>query len=170
MKRLFILVFLFIAATVAPVVSGRVLTLEQIFKSDLLHLKHLNNPKWLPNSSAFVFIKQDTSGLRSLFTHQVADGKEDQWINGAEVVNPGNGKMLIFSDYRIAPSGNKIVFKTDAKRVWRRYDDARYFVYDIQTKQMHTVYDGPERIRHAKLSPDETKIGYVLKNNIYIKK
>ncbi len=170
MKRFLFVVLLSALFTSLWAQSSSKLTLENIFKSNMLHLKRLNNPKWLPHQSAFVFLKQDKeSKVTSLFTHRVADGSEEKWIDGADLIHPTDHKPLHFVDYRIAPSGKKILFKTDAKRVWRRYDDARYFVYDIQTKKMIPVYNGPERIRHAKLSPDETLVGYVLKNNIYIK-
>ncbi len=62
-----------------------------------------------------------------------------------------------------------LIFKTDEQRVWRHFDDARFFIYDIDSKTMTAVNDGKERIRHVKLSPDEKSIGYVLNNNIYIK-
>ncbi len=170
MKRVLFLILL--TALLNPLWSqtSSKLSIENIFKGNLLQLKHLNNPKWLPGQNAFVFLKRDKSSkVTSLFIRRVADGREEVWIDGKALIDPANNKPIHFMDYRIAPSGTKILFKTDAKRVWRHYDDARYFVFDLRTQTMRPVYDGPERIRHAKFSPDESQIAYVRGNNLYIK-
>ncbi len=170
MKRLYFLIIITILTSPLRALPHSDLTIEKIFKGHPLSVKHLKNAQWLPDSKAYVFMKREgESANSSLYLHYIQNGTEKKWLDGTELQNPANGQPVDFTDYHIAPSGKKILFKTDAKRVWRRYDDARYFVYDLQTETMHSVYEGTERIRHAKLSPDESHIGYVLKNNIYIK-
>ena len=150
--------------------NGKKLTVEDIFASGKFRGKYLGSPRWLPDSKAFVFLKSDEGAkYTSIYKHDVKTGEESKWIDGTQLVDPSSGDTLRFMDYRIAPSGNKIMFKTNAQRVWRRYDDARYFVYDRSKKTMTPVREGDDLIRHAKLSPDETMVGYVFENNIYIK-
>ncbi len=150
--------------------TGRELTVEDIFASGKFRGQYLNSPRWLPDSKAFAFLKRDEGAqYTSIYKHGVESGEESKWIDGTDVVDPANGDTLRFTDYRITPSGTKIIFKTNARRIWRRFDDARYFVFDIAAKTMTPVREGDDLIRHAKLSPDETMVGYVFENNIYIK-
>ena len=170
MKRIFplLLSLLFIVPLFSQ--ETKQLTLEDIFKSGRFYGQRLDSPRWLPDSKAFVFLKNDKGAkTKSIYKHDVASGKESKWLDGKYLINPTTGEALHFSNYRLAPSATKIVFQTDAKRVWRRYDDGRFYVYDISAKKMTPVYEGKERIRHVALSPDENLAGYVLKGNIYIK-
>ncbi len=150
--------------------TNKKLTVDDIFASGKFRGKYLNSPRWLPDSRAFAFLKrEDGVKYTSIYKHDVKSGEESKWIDGSALIDPSSGDTLHFMDYRIMPSGEKILFKTNARRVWRRFDDARYLVYDIPAGKMTAVYDGDELIRHVKLSPDETMAGYVLENNIYVK-
>ncbi len=170
MKRaVLVILFLIFSATLFAQQSKK-LTVEDIFRSGKFYGKRLNSPCWLPDSNAFAFLKEDKRAKTvSIFKHNVSGGDENKWIDGAALLNPETKEVLHFSDYRILPSGKKILFKTDARRVWRRYDDGRFFVYDISEKKLMAVYDGERLVRHVKISPDENKAGYVLNGNIYYK-
>ena len=171
MRRLYLIFILpLIANNLLFATAGKELTVEEIFASGKFRGKYLNSPRWLPDSKAFAFLKRDEgSKYTSIYKHDVKTGEESKWIDGAKLIDPAVGDTLRFSDYWISPSGQKILFKTDARRVWRHFDDAKYFVFDIQSQNMTAVRDGNERIRHVKLSPDETLAGYVFGNNIYVK-
>ncbi len=146
------------------------LTIEDIFNSGKFRLKRLNNVQWMPDSKAFLFLKTDKkTHTVSIFKHTVKSGKETVYINGKDLLKPGSEKPLHFMSYSLSNSGNKIIFKSDARRVWRRYDEARFYVYDPAKKQLTPVYDGPDRIRHMHLSGDETRAGFTLHNNLFLK-
>ncbi len=146
------------------------LSVEMIFQSPQFRGQPLRGVQWFPDGKAFAFLKFDKSSDKTwIMRHDVDTGKESEWLQVPELRHPVNGQPLPFSDYRFSPSGDKILFKADAKRVWRRPDDARFFVYDVLTKKIQPVYEGESRIRHAKLSPDETMVGYVLNHDLYIK-
>ncbi len=170
--KYFMLMILLISLvfSTSEIYAQKQLTLEEIFKSDKFKEEELDSPHWMPDSKSFVFLKQeDESEIKSIFIHDVSTGSEKRWIDSSALKHPETGDTLRFTDYVISSLGNKVVFKTDEQRVWRHFDDARFFIYDIDSKTMTAVNDGKERIRHVKLSPDEKSIGYVLNNNIYIK-
>ena len=150
--------------------GNKQLTLEDIFKTGKFRGEGLDSPTWLSDGKTFVFLKKEEGAKRkSFFKHQVADGIESMWLDAADFIHPQTKDTLTVSSFRISSSGKKIVFQTDAKRVWRRFDDGKFFVYNIETKMMTQVAHDDVYIRHVKLSPDESKIGYVFDGNIYIK-
>ncbi len=146
------------------------LSLDLIFNSPKFRGHLLSGVQWMPDGQAFVFTKYDRKARHTtLVRYDVATGRESEWIEIPQLKHPVSGEPLPFASYRIAPSGKRLLLKADAKRVWRRPDDGRFFLFDIATQNIRPVYSGKERIRHVKLSPDETMAGYVLEHNLFIK-
>ncbi|MBD3225626.1 MAG: hypothetical protein GF313_12935, partial [Caldithrix sp.] len=171
MRNLVILIIT-VCIFVSPVGADEPLTyeLEDIFTAKIPRMERLNQAQWHPDGESYVFVKPDTTdNIKSLYRHDVQTGEETLWIDGNKFVHPETGESIRFSDYTITDSGEKIMLKAEARRVWRRFSLARFYVYDISDQSVTAVYGGDERISHAKLSPDEQKAGYVLDNNIFIK-
>jgi dipeptidyl-peptidase-4 len=163
-----ILLFLFCAFTHSIAEKHKELTLADIYQSDKFQTKNIRLMRWMPDSKGFLYVKKE-NGQNNIYHHRVSSGEESIWLKGEKLIDSRNNRAIHFIDYQFSPSGKQIVFKADAKRVWRRFDDAKYYVYSIAQKSLTPIYGGEERIRHAKLSPNEQLAGYVLKNNIYIK-
>lgn len=170
MKRLSVFLFVLMLSLPVFLQAGKNLTLEDIFKSTRFHAETLNSPTWLPDGSGYIYLKLDReSGVRSFYRHDVQTGKESMWLDGATLHHPDKTDTLRFYTYTLSASGQKILFQTDPKRVWRRFNDGHFYVYDLSAKTMTAVHDGPEHIRHVKFSPNEKMVGYVLAGNIYVK-
>ncbi|NOX90743.1 MAG: S9 family peptidase [Calditrichaeota bacterium] len=145
------------------------LTVKDIYQSGKYSLKSLSGVQWLPNGDAFLFIKRDKDKNETvLMKHDVKTGKESQWLDLNSIVDPLTKEPLRLFDYRLSDDGKKILFKTDARRVWRRFDEARFLVYDLKTQKLTPLHNDSARVRHAKLSPDGQKAGYVLDNNLFV--
>ena len=166
----FLLIVLIGLNSLSIAAPERELTIEEIFRSGKFREQRLDSPSWLPDSKSFIFLKYDSQNtVPSFYRHDVESGEERLWLDGASLIHPQSKDTLRFFDYHLSPSAGKIIFKTDAKRVWRRFDEGRFFIYDIAKKTLQPVYQSKERIRHIGLSPDEEKVAYVLGNNIYFK-
>ncbi len=172
MKRYFILTFILLSFFVLNIFAGdkKLLTVSDIFVSQKFHGKTLNHAKWFPDGKSFTFIKyDDQSNFPSLYKHEVKSGDVSKLLDGAEIINPQTGDTILFNDYEWSESGKKILLKADSRRVWRRFSLAYFYVYDLDQKKLQAVSNGDERILHAKLSPDASKVGYVYENNLFIK-
>ncbi len=143
------------------------LTMDDIYHSSKFRIKLVGGIKWAPGGKAFYFIKhqKDTT---LIMRHDLQSGKESVWLNVRPIIDPQTAKPLQVFDWMPSADGTKILFKTDARRVWRRYDEARFLIYDRTTKTLKPVHAYHLRIRHAKLSPDGRKVGYTFENNIYV--
>ncbi len=170
MKRLFILCIFATLVSMALAGKDNGLTLDQIFESSAFELKSLGQTKWLPEGDAFVTLRRDTSEAPAgIYKHPVNKADTTLWIALKDIKKPGTDEPLPIFDYDIAPSGETLLIKSDARRVWRRHSLARFYVYHIEDHKTTAVHEGAGRIAHAKLSPDEKHVAYVRDNNIYLK-
>ena len=162
------IIFLFAISLYAS--DGKELTIKDIFGSRKFSGKSIRGLNWLPDSKAFTFIdKKDGDCCLSIYIHDVKSGKISKLVDGSRLIEPGTKDTLKIEEYNWSESGKKLMIKTDSKRVWRRNSLARFYIYDLKVNKITPVYEGDELISNAKLSPDETMVGYVLDNNIYIK-
>lgn len=168
--RILVIIVVLSFATLLWAGEKKKLTLEDIFQSNQFMTKGLNNARWLPDSKGYTFLeKKEEDSHQSIYFHNLKSGKVSRLVNGADLKPSPDKDPLRIEDYSWSKSGKKLLLKTDGQRVWRRVSLAKYFIYDLNTKNLQPVHSGEERISHPKLSADETMVGYVRNNNIYIK-
>ncbi len=84
-----------------------------------------------------------------------------------------------FDGYSFSPDESKIILSTNSSPIFRRSAEADFFIFDQKTKLLTQLYednvvyrDNARRLfkqRYATFSPDGSKVGYVRKNDLYIK-
>ncbi len=72
------------------------------------------------------------------------------------------------SKYQFNNDENKILFYTNKEKIYRRSFSADYYIWNIDNKEL-TPLSTKRKQRVATFSPDGNKVGFVWKNNIYIK-
>lgn len=73
-----------------------------------------------------------------------------------------------FFSYEFSNNEDKLIIGTDKNPIYRRSFTARFYVYNLDTKELMPLSDnGAQRL--ATFSPDGTKIGFVRKNNLFYK-
>ncbi len=72
-----------------------------------------------------------------------------------------------FEAYSFNADETKMLLSFESEPIYRRSENALFYVYDLQTKKLQKVAD--TKIQEATFSPDSKKIAYVFKNNIFIK-
>ena len=82
-------------------------------------------------------------------------------LDGMDV--PG---IFHFSSYTFSKDESKILLATEVERIFRHSTLGIYYAYDIASKKAIRISD--KKIREPSLSPDGTKVAYVLNNNLYI--
>ncbi len=139
------------------------LTLEAIFVSKELQPRTLSEVQWLPDGSAFTYLK---SG--DLYKQEIAGGKETLLLSQANWSAPMNGATISFDKYQWSGSGKHLLIASNERKIWRHSTEAQYYIYDFSTKKLRSLSGIAGMQRNAKFSPDGGKVGFVRHNNIFV--
>lgn len=72
-----------------------------------------------------------------------------------------------FTSYAFSADESMVILATDVEAVYRRSRLGIYYVYDMATGEVIRIADA--KIQEPTLSPDGSRVAYVLENNLYIR-
>lgn len=76
--------------------------------------------------------------------------------------------QVLFDDYRFSADEQKILLRTNFRKIYRRSYTAEFFVYDLKTQQLSPLSENG-RQQYATFSPDGSKVAFTRDNNLYYK-
>jgi dipeptidyl-peptidase-4 len=172
-KYAYLALILLVAATaVAQESDPSVLTLERIFGSPEFRSERFGPARWLDNGSAYTTLERSAgeSGGRDIVKYDTETGDREILVPAERLIPPGGSEPLGISNYTWSPDKRFLLIFTNTKRVWRQNTRGDYWVIDLQSWQMHQLGGDAEAstLMFATFSPDAKKVGYVIKNNIYV--
>lgn len=110
-------------------------------------------------------------------------GKGDNWKSWYKVSLPSidttlfldstaftlKGDDLYVSSLSFAKSGDKLLVKTDSRKIWRHSNSGTYFIYNLSLETLTPISENNKNLRNVKFSPDGKLVAYVREdNNLYI--
>jgi dipeptidyl-peptidase-4 len=164
------LVFLFLLLSL-PLLNSyaqvKELTLDDIFLNRTFKTATLQEWKWQPDGTAYVFMSKDSVDT-DYSIYRVANVSGDTTIFIGESQIQFKNKRLKPSNYWLSDKGDKILIQTKRKRIWRHSRSGIYYVFDLIKQKMIQLADGA-RLRNVKFSPGGKMVAYVkADNNLYI--
>ena len=167
MKKQFLLFFAFLFIYVAFPQQKQKLSLEDIYYSNKLFGKTVENIQWKPDGSAFSFTELNPkTKVQDIFLHSVATGIKSRLVNGTDLKY--GGKQINMSHYQWTDDGKFLLIEGPVKSIWRHSTQAPFYLYNVSTKKINALSNGNIHLRNVKLSPDGTKVGFVRNHNIYV--
>ncbi len=143
------------------------LTVERIWKSGEFGQKYLDGFNALSDGQSFTKIVSDGSGsLLKKFTFKDFNGSGTLLVNLSKI--QFEGKELAYDDVKLSQSGKLLIFQISTEAIYRHSFSTEYYLYNIASKECIKVHKGTEKQTLATLSPDETQLGYVSENNIFV--
>ncbi len=162
MKKTYLLVLFIVVFLTPSIAQKKPISLEEIWKGafstqGLDKLRSMNNGEeytvlnsnWVTKASTID--KYSYKGLEK--TETIVDGMSLSGISD-------------FSSYTFSQDESKILLATEVESIFRRSTLGIYYVYDVVSKE--TVQVSDKKIQEPSLSPDGSKVAYVLDNNLYI--
>jgi dipeptidyl-peptidase 4 len=98
--------------------------------------------------------------------YNLETGKQERTLFD-NAVNKAGGKELDIESYTFSDDEKKMLLHTDGEHIYRHSELQHVYVYDIAAGTI-TLID-KDKILHATLSPDGTKVAFVKDNNLYYK-
>jgi len=147
---------------------------------------------WLGNGDYYLAIEnsKETPGGTDIVRYATSTGARDIFIAASKMIPAGAKTPLTVEGYKISPDGKRVLIFTNSRTVWRQNTRGDYWVLDLSVKEVAqkdsentdrvTVRlpgpalrriggDAPEAsLMFAKFSPDNSKVGYVSRNNVYV--
>ena len=167
MKKLFTIsiILLFVFPLIPQ--QKQKLTLEDIYYSNKLFGKTVENIQWKPDGSAFSFTELNPqTKVEDIFLHDVATGKKSLLVNGTDLKY--DGKQIKMSHYQWTDDGKFLLIEGPVKSIWRHSTQAPFYLYNVITKKINALSNGNTHLRNVKLSPDGSRVGFVRNHNIYV--
>jgi dipeptidyl-peptidase-4 len=133
--------------------------------------KFFRGGEWLGNGDAYLAIEPSAAETgNDIVRYQTATGARGILVAAERLIPAGEKAPLPLESYRISPDGHKVLVFTNSKTVWRQNTRGDYWVLDLTSGALRKLGgDAPaSSLMFAKFSPDNSKVGYVRGNNVYV--
>ena len=133
--------------------------------------KSFRGGTWLGNGDFYLDLEPSGSGTGSdIVKYATATGAREILVAAERLIPAGEKTPLSVEDYSLSPDGHRVLVFTNSKTVWRRNTRGDYWVVDLTSGTLRKLGgDAPaSSLMFAKFSPDNSKVGYVRANNIYV--
>jgi dipeptidyl-peptidase-4 len=148
------------------------LTLERIYSSDEFRGERFGPARWLKERSGYTTLERSKSNKdgRDIVLYDAESGEQEILVPASRLIPEGEKEPLSISNYVWSADGKKLLIFTNTKRVWRQNTRGDYWVLDLSDWSLHKLGGDaePSTLMFAKFSPDGNRVGYVIKNNIYV--
>src|SRR5580698_7915930 len=134
-------------------------------------VKTFRGGTWLENGDAYLAIEPAaTGGGSDIVRYQTATGARDILVAASRLIPAGEKAPLAVEDYTMSSDGHQVLVFTNSQTVWRQNTRGDYWVLDLKSGALRKLGgDAPaSSLMFAKFSPDNTKVGYVRGNNVYV--
>ena len=124
-----------------------------------------NSIKWTRSDSGIYMINDNSIDLYSLPSF----GKT-VLIDSQLLIPTGKLKPLAVRDFSFSEDRKTVLIYTNSKKVWRRDTRGDYWVLNLQNKSLRQLGKGllSSSLLFAKISPDNKKVAYVSRHNLYV--
>ena len=146
-------------------------TIAQTMGNPEFRPKSFRGGEWLGKGDSYLGLEPSASGTGSdIVKYQTATGAREILVAADRLIPPGEKKPLDVESYSMSPDGHKVLVFANSKTVWRRNTRGDYWVLDLTNGALRKLAgDAPaSSLMFAKFSPDNSKVGYVRGNNVYV--
>lgn len=125
--------------------------------------------QWMRDGKSYSRVKKDSTGpALNIVRGDAATGKEQVLVDKDALKPFATADPLPFVAYEWSDDEAFIVFTLAQKSIWRRSTTGEYAVYSMKDKRLTLLPKHESGMRNVKVSPDGTRVGYVLEDNIWV--
>ena len=163
-----------LATVVAPLAAQQadpaLLTVSRIFGSPEFRPEFFGPARWLDGSS-YTTVEDAAAGKgREIVRYDAPTGVRTVLVTAASLTPPGRSEPLAIEDYSWSAGQRHLLLFTASQPVWRLNTRGDYWVLDRSAGRLRQLgtFAKPSTLMYAKFSPDGTRVGYVVENNLYV--
>ena len=169
MKKVLFCAIAFLVLLVSPPIIRAQLTVDRIFGSAEFRAEAFTGARWQEDGISYTRLERSAEGPE-LWVYDAASGQRTRLVSTEQVTPDGWDTPLQIEDYFWSSDRSKLLVYTNSKRVWRRNTRGDYWVLDLEKGSLRKLGCDAEAstLMFAKFDPAGTRVGYVMKNNIYV--
>lgn len=145
------------------------LTLNSVFT---YNPRTLGFVRWQADGSSYIALEpsRGSKGGLDLVRYDASTGERSVLIPSEKLIPQGAAAPLVVEEFEFSEDGQKALLFTNSERVWRSNTRGDFWVLDLKSWQIKKLGGTakPSMLMFAKFSPDATRVGYVLENNLYV--
>ncbi len=144
--------------------------MRSLLSSYPIQTKSMSSIKWTVDGDGFTTYEKGKNGGIEIVRYEAKNNERSVVIAEDMFINPKTGKHIGVRSFNWDDSNTKLLIFTNTKKVWRYHTKGDYWLLDTKTNKLQQLgITMPEsEMMFAKFSPDGTKVGYVVNNNIYV--
>ena len=166
MKKLFLLV-LFFGWIIHPLAAQqKELSFDQVVDGTF-NAKGIRDVNWMRDGQYYTTLERTDHDIQ-IRRYNIVTGDYKVLVASSQLLIPGRNTPVIIQGYQFSADEKKILIKTDVEPIWRHSTREHYFVYNLQTEEIHRLTDSKEKKQYAQFSPSGDKVAYVQDNDLYL--
>jgi len=158
-KQSFLFLFLLGVLTFSTAQKKKI-TLEEIFEREF-STENMDVLRSMNNGKQYTILNTTSSPRSSSL-----DKYDYETLEKVETIVASSEAIPFFSSYTFSDDESQVLLATEVEPIFRRSRLGIYYVYDIASKELVKIAEA--KIQEPTLSPDGSKAGYVLDNNLYV--
>jgi len=173
-RILFVFIYLFLLSlpVYAQKEDSSLITLQRIYHTRDFASQRFGPARWLDDGSGYTTLEPSKTlkdGV-DIIKYNAATGKRSVLIPAEKLIPKGRKEPLGIANYEWSKDHNKLLIFTNTKKVWRYNTRGDYWVLNLKKGTLLKLGGDaqPSTLMFATFSPDGSKVGYVMKHNIYV--
>ena len=147
------------------------LTLERIYSGSEFSSKGFGG-RWLDEGHYYAKTEDSKTleGTRDIVRYDALTEEQKVLVPGSLLIPDAESKPLSVDSYSFSKDRSLMLIYTNSKRVWRTRSRGDYWILDRSSRKLHQIasFAKPSTTQFAKISPDSSKVAYVVDGNIYV--
>lgn len=134
-------------------------------------VKTFRGGEWLGSGDYYLALEPSGTGVGSdIVRYQTATGERQVLVPADRLIPAGQKTPLPVENYKMSSDGTLVLLFTNSKTVWRQNTRGDYWVLDLKNGALRKLGGDapPSSLMFAKFSPDNSKVGYVQGNDVYV--
>ncbi|MDF0707343.1 S9 family peptidase [Flagellimonas okinawensis] len=158
-KQSFLFLFLLGVVTFSSAQKKKI-TLEEIWGGEF-RTEYMDVLRSMNNGTQYTILNTARSPRSSSL-----DKYDYETLQKVETIVASSDAIPYFSSYSFSDDESQVLLATEVEPIFRRSRLGIYYVYDIASKELVKIAE--TKIQEPTLSPDGSKVAYVLDNNLYV--
>ncbi|WP_421808719.1 S9 family peptidase [Flagellimonas sp.] len=158
-KPSFLFLFLLGCLTFSTAQKKKI-TLEEIWGGEF-RTEYMDVLRSMNNGTQYTILNTERSPQSSSL-----DKYDYETLEKVETIVASSEAIPYFSSYTFSDDESKVLLATEVEPIFRRSRLGIYYVYDIASKDLIKISE--TKIQEPTLSPDGSKVAYVLDNNLFV--